>query len=126
MRSGYALRRWIARKILECEIRRPTPRRATKSVGPAHNWRYRADSFATVLYIWFGGLPETRRTRGGLPAWDKKPLTIPASLYAETATHKNSDSYHRLWRVEFEGRHRLDLPGFVTGLNLNWTKWTRE
>jgi hypothetical protein len=43
--------------------------------------RYRA-----VYAVW--SLPERRRTRAGMAAWGRKPQTIPAFLYAETATRK--------------------------------------
>jgi hypothetical protein len=36
--------------------------------------------------VW--SLPERRRIRGGVVAWDKRLQTIPACLYAETATPK--------------------------------------
>jgi len=42
--------------------------------------------YHAVYAVW--SLPERRRTRGGTVAWDKNPQTIPASLYAETATRK--------------------------------------
>jgi hypothetical protein len=42
MRSAHALRRWLAREILEREIPRKPPKRATKSTGPSRNARYQA------------------------------------------------------------------------------------
>ena len=42
--------------------------------------------YHAVYAVW--SLPERRRTQDGMVAWDKRPQTIRASLYAETATHK--------------------------------------
>jgi len=89
MRSAYALRRWLAREILESEIPRKPPKRAIKSMGPARNARYRAwiRSLPCCL-CGFWSRPERRRTRGGMVAWEKRLRTTRASLYAETATRK--------------------------------------
>ena len=51
--------------------------------------RATGDGFArypAVYAVW--SLPERRLTQVWMAAWDKKPQTIPASLYAETATPK--------------------------------------
>ena len=42
--------------------------------------------YHVVYAVW--SPPERRRTQDGMVAWGKKPQTIPASLYAETATRK--------------------------------------
>jgi len=42
--------------------------------------------YHAVYAVW--SLPERRRTQDEMAAWDKKPQTIPPSLYAETVTRK--------------------------------------
>jgi hypothetical protein len=44
------------------------------------------DCYHAVSAVWIP--PGRRRTRDGMVAWDKRLRTIPASLYAETATRK--------------------------------------
>jgi hypothetical protein len=87
-KSAYALRRWLAREIFECEIPRKPPKRATKSVGPARNARYKAWIRSVPCCVCGLEPPERRRTRDGMAAWGKKPQIIHGSLYAETATRK--------------------------------------
>jgi hypothetical protein len=120
MRSAYALRRWLAREILECEIPRKPPNRATKSVGPARDARYRA---------WIRSLPccvcalepagEAAHTGrdGGMGQKASDYSCVPLCRNCHT---QNADSYHRLGRAEFERRHRLDLAGIVIRLNCDW------
>jgi hypothetical protein len=42
--------------------------------------------YPAVYAVW--SLPGRRRIRAGMEAWGRKPQTIPAFLYAETATRK--------------------------------------
>ena len=117
MRSAYALRRWLAREILGCEIPRKPPNRATKSTGPARDARYRA---------WIRSLPcclcglepagEAAHTGqdGGMGQKASDYSCIPLCRNCHT---QNADSYHRLGRAEFERRHRVDLADIIIRLN---------
>jgi hypothetical protein len=120
MRSAYALRRWLAREILEREIPRKPPKRATESMGPARNALYRA---------WIRSLPccrcglepagEAAHTGrdGGMGQKASDYSCVPLCRDCHT---QNADSYHRLGRADFGRRYRVDLTGLVIRLNRHW------
>jgi hypothetical protein len=79
MRSAYAFRRWLAREILECEIPASPPSGLPKAQDlPLARYR------AWIRLLLAGGAAH-KGPDGGM---GKKPQTIRASLYTETATCK--------------------------------------
>jgi hypothetical protein len=120
MRSAYALRRWLAREILECEIPRKPPNRANKSTGPARDARYRA--WIRSLRCCVCGLESAGEAAhtGRVGGMRQKAPDYSCIPLCRNCQAQNAESYHRMGRAEFERRHRLDLAGIVIRLNRDW------
>jgi len=120
MRSAYALRRWLAREIPECEIPRKPPKRATKSTGPARDARYRAWIRSLPCCVCASG-PAGEAAHTGLDGgMGQKASDYSCVPLCRNCHTQNADSYHILGRAEFERRHNVDLTGLVMQLNRYW------
>ena len=118
IRSGWQLRRWLAREILDKDIGRKPPQKERR--GPARDSRYRA---------WIRTLPcaacgcswnvEAAHTGsdGGTSLKASDYSCVPLCCDCHTL---GPLSYHQLGREEFELRHDLDLKALVKRLNRLW------
>jgi hypothetical protein len=119
MRTGFALRRWLAYEVLEKTIQKP-PQRAGESRGPARDWKYRA---------WVRSLPcaacgiepagEAAHTGndGGMRQKASDFSCIPLCRDCHTI---GPHAYHSIGRKEFELQHKLDIGRLVQRLNACW------
>jgi hypothetical protein len=120
MRSAHALRRWLAREVLNQEIPRKPPKRTTQMRGPARDWKYRA---------WIRSLPcstcgiepagEAAHTGsdGGMKQKASDFSCIPLCRNCHTM---GPDAYHCIGRKEFELRHKVDITRLVQRLAACW------
>ena len=124
MRSAHALRRWLAREVLNQEIPRKPPKRTTQMRGPARDWKYRA---------WIRSLPcatceiepagEAAHTGsdGGMKQKASDFSCIPLCRNCHTM---GPYAYHRIGRKEFELRHKVHLTNLAQQLAACWRRGT--
>jgi hypothetical protein len=123
MRTGFALRYWLAREVLGKTIRKPR-QRATTSRGPARDERYRA---------WVRSLPcaacgiepagEAAHTGsdGGMQQKASDFSCIPLCRVCHTV---GPYAYHRIGKKAFARRHALDIVTLTERLNASWQSRT--
>ena len=119
MRTGFALRYWLAREVLGTTIRKP-PQRATTSRGPARDEMYRA---------WVRSLPcaicglepagEAAHTGddGGMQQKASDYSCIPLCAVCHTM---GPSAYHRIGKKAFAREHDLDIAGLTQKLKACW------
>jgi hypothetical protein len=119
MRSAHALRRWLAREVLNQEIPRKPPKRTTQMRGPARDWKYRA---------WIRSLPcaacdtatNVEAAHTGPHAVNQKAsdyTCIPLCLQH----HRTGDeALDKIGRAAFERRFNRDIAALVKRLNRIW------
>jgi hypothetical protein len=124
MRTGFALRCWLAHEVLGKTIRKP-PQQATASRGPARDREYRA---------WVRYLPcaacgiepagEAAHTGsdGGMKQKASDFSCIPLCRNCHTM---GPGAYHRIGRKEFELRHKVNITILVDTLTACWKRQWR-
>lgn len=118
MKTGFALRRWLAYEVWGETIRKP-PGRAETSGGPARDWKYRAwiRSFPCAACGIEQNVEAAHTGPHGLGQKASDYTCIPLCINHHRG---GNDALDKIGTAAFEQRFRQDITLLVRRLNRLW------